>query len=182
MDLNLNENDTFLLENIQRESWNEKDVVESVIDTNYKIINLKGTNYFNDISFTEGIGPSFYVHYLGQQDYNILLCAFKNDTLTYHNPAYDTCFIKATWGNINKTIFNPIEIIPNPARDFLHILTIDQYYLPFLFLMINAKGQIVFQKIIYDTEEIIDISFLLPGFYIGIINNNIYKKIIINGY
>ncbi len=79
----------------------------------------------------------------------------------------------------NELTANSIQIIPNPANDFVQIKTNNQQKLESVKL-INTVGKEVFSKNkINQTNFQIDVSNLPTGVYIVKINNSISKKLLV---
>ena len=68
-----------------------------------------------------------------------------------------------------------IRIYPNPVKDLLYIADINPEILPFNIRILNSLGETVYQKVITDENEAIDLSGLPSGIFFLSDGNSFHK-------
>jgi len=207
MDLNLQVGDTFSLhsdyyfisQSISMECPNI--IVDSVFYENGRKVVRTNCNPlhcivsifdpYTPLSFIEGVGPNRGPFYWLAQYYHdagkasLLLCFYKDDTLSYMNPLYNTCDTFPDLVSIHDQYLNGIDIFPNPIEDNLLNISFDGTFSGLIFLY-NALGSKVYSIDLSNvhTHQIKMMYFSKGIYFLKIIDKNsnllFLKKIIKN--
>ena len=193
-DMDVNINDTLLVTGIQgfNQIWDfystymVVDSIDSVlIGNNYRQRTNLHPLWGGHEEWIEGIGSiSGILHNsfgLIGGNYFELLCYYENDTLTYQNNSYSSCYIFYT-SISNNEIEIYVKISPNPINHNLYY----QFSKPpenTVVSILNLNGQVLFSKQISEESGIINLMYYPKGIYIFKVSNeriNMTKKIVIN--
>ncbi len=207
MDLNLQVGDTFSLhsdyyfisQSISMECPNI--IVDSVFYENGRKVVRTNCNPlhcivsifdpYTPLSFIEGVGPNRGPFYWLAQYYHdagkasLLLCFYKDDTLSYMNPLYNTCDTFPDLVSIHDQYLNGIDIFPNPIEDNLLNISFDGTFSGLIFLY-NALGSKIYSIDLSNvhTHQIKMMYFSKGIYFLKIIDKNsnllFLKKIIKN--
>lgn len=162
-------------------------VVDSVYFKNgRKHIRFDMKPYYAEEPFEmiEGVGSNFgisYKHYCDLLLNPYVICAYKDDTVTYRNKYYDgNCDVRFGDIGIFESKKSDIKIYPNPVIDILYVecpnsgLVNLQVY--------NANGILMISNLYTDTNSTeVDFRDLSPGLYwlkLSSISGNLQYKIL----
>jgi len=109
----------------------------------------------------------------------VMLCAWENDTMKYHNPGYSSCFILTSAGELNSE--KPVRVYPNPAISRICIEIPESAVGPLSFELLDARGVAVIKKDVDSREKpvTLDMSAVPPGVYLYLLTSG--KEILANG-
>jgi len=114
-----------------------------------------------------------------------LLCVQENGKTIYTNETYPNCFYSQNSLTNNEQVHfqNKIEIYPNPASDKLFIDTRSEGQVKLHIRFFNMNGGIIYNKVVSEYHNTIDISMIPSGMYIiqvmtdnSIMNEKIFKQ------
>lgn len=162
-----------------------------VVRTNCNAWHCKLNAFDNNIplSFIEGVGPNrgpFYwlvQYYHDAGEASLLLCSYKDDTLSYINPLYNTCDTFVV--RVSDKCLGGIDVFPNPIEDNLLSISFGNSFSG-LILLYNALGSKVYSIDLSNvhTHQIKMTHFSKGMYFIKIIDKNSnllsLKKIINN--
>ncbi len=97
-----------------------------------------------------------------------IMCMYRNDTLIYDDPAYDSCWLLPT--ALEDLKEESIILVPNPTAESISIVGLEQEFVTII--IYDAVGKLVYQG----SENPIDLKDVSPGYYYAVIlfKNNKY--------
>ena len=121
--------------------------------------------------------------YKGADAQKFLLCVQENEKTIYMNETYPNCFYgqNSLTNNEQVPFQNKIEIYPNPASDKLFIDIRSEGHVKLQITFFNTNGSIVYNKVVSEYHNTIDISIIPSGLYfIQVLTENsiMNKKVI----
>jgi hypothetical protein len=86
-----------------------------------------------------------------------LICFKENDILKYFNSNFDNCFI-VTGIATHNSVFEPLELYPNPANGMIFLHVNDPWILPMTITFYDPVGKPILEKEVTEAESKIDLS------------------------
>ncbi len=129
-----------------------------------QVVNFRSDTIYAGIGSKKG-GLLGTMYYSFTGELYTLVCYYENDSLLYHDPDYETCYIDNITSAGEVRSEQEMKVYPNPAGHSVFLRFAGELSQPFDFILYDASGRKVKQTRITGRETEIGLEGLGSGLY-----------------